>query len=654
MSFAGKAALITVLLFFPALFSFYPFWSVPSNGTQNISIMENDSDSVPESMFVAADRIYIADSGLHSVLEFTPGDPEVQFRELGSTFNFDEPVSVYADNTSTYVYVADRSNGLVKCWSCKVFYSYGHPGGITVFNKSIAFFTDDAQGSIVGVKFDGMPYSSFGRNGSFQYQFLRPHDITEHNGSFFIADTGNGRVEQYTTNFTYVSTFGVGLGGVNLQSPVGLYADDDYLYVADIDWGRVVAFTYDGYPVFMHEVYAPSDVAVFNGSVYVSMKTDARLEQFQDGLKQPIYYAQGAMLSMYYPFEKYSNMSDVADRLGIDYNKAAVKGWRDAMFAYSLGNYGEFYYKSMDANASADISNLTRTLNRSLYNAILGMSKPGAKDEVSGLLADGEYMNAYNYALTYKPSNSTLNATANVTQNVTNNSSQGGSNQTQTNASTNVSSGNQSAQPDMSVLDARLEGAKEIAAGCNLSYDFSKAESLIFLARLGDAESYNESLELLAQIQSEVDSKCAEISSAQAAISSLEGALAQADVLGDYSSPKSHLATAKAVVAYDPAKAKSEAELGLAEARAISGSSPGRFALPGGVLCIAALLIAAVAVLLIWRLVLRRLNKSAEDAPSEKKPPVAKPATAPKNYRKAPKPQKRPQKYNSRFRRGRR
>jgi DNA-binding beta-propeller fold protein YncE len=103
-------------------------------------------------------------------------------------------------------------------------------------------------------------------------------------GNVWISDTGRSRVEEYTSDGTYVRTLGEDPTAGGLVSPYGLAVDDarGRIYVADFYTRTVQIFTLDGgyvghlpaddqrLGVFGADGFSPYDVALLNGRIVVS------------------------------------------------------------------------------------------------------------------------------------------------------------------------------------------------------------------------------------------------------------------------------------------------------------------------------------------------------------------------------------------------
>ena len=91
-------------------------------------------------------------------------------------------------------------------------------------------------------------YSFGSEPGSAEGQFKYPHFIAiDNQGLVYVGDSGNNRIQVFTSEGKYISQFGTrGSGPGQLKCPTGLVINNNLLYVAE--WGihRVSIFTTDG------------------------------------------------------------------------------------------------------------------------------------------------------------------------------------------------------------------------------------------------------------------------------------------------------------------------------------------------------------------------------------------------------------------------
>ncbi|MFN8593560.1 MAG: hypothetical protein U0031_19035 [Thermomicrobiales bacterium] len=135
------------------------------------------------------------------------------------------------------------------------------PTGVTIAPDGTIWVADtwghrvvalDASGAIVqtigGEIYDtGDDPARVGEAGG---RFFGPRDIAIGDDAIYVSDTGNERVQRFTRDGTFVSTwggYGTGLG--QLIEPVGIaVGPDGNIYVADSGNARIAIFTPDGTP----------------------------------------------------------------------------------------------------------------------------------------------------------------------------------------------------------------------------------------------------------------------------------------------------------------------------------------------------------------------------------------------------------------------
>ena len=85
--------------------------------------------------------------------------------------------------------------------------------------------------------------ASFGGFGPGDGKFKNPQYIAVNDTHIYVTDTGNGRVQIFTLDGTYVGQFGSkGTGNGQFSSPRGIAVNDTHIFVADVGNGRVQIF----------------------------------------------------------------------------------------------------------------------------------------------------------------------------------------------------------------------------------------------------------------------------------------------------------------------------------------------------------------------------------------------------------------------------
>ncbi|MFZ2456527.1 MAG: NHL repeat-containing protein [Candidatus Altiarchaeia archaeon] len=127
------------------------------------------------------------------------------------------------------------------------------PQGVAVYNGTV-YVADTGNNMIRLFQKNGSQIISFGKQGSGQGEFILPRSLAvDEAGNIFVADTGNNRVSVYDSQGMYVT----GFGGINCStsinsrpleapgqfcSPGGLDVKNGSLYVADTGNNRIQVY----------------------------------------------------------------------------------------------------------------------------------------------------------------------------------------------------------------------------------------------------------------------------------------------------------------------------------------------------------------------------------------------------------------------------
>jgi DNA-binding beta-propeller fold protein YncE len=154
-------------------------------------------------------------------------------------------------------------------------------GGIAVADDGTVYVADTANRRVEVFDAAGNFVSQWGRFGTDDGQFLFPEDIAiGPDGDVYVLDGSRSDIQRFTSDGTFASVVGgYGTGPGQLSSMGGIaVGPDGTIYDADFDPNRVQAWNADGSFAWMmagdgsiSDLFWPADVAVGdNGLLYVS------------------------------------------------------------------------------------------------------------------------------------------------------------------------------------------------------------------------------------------------------------------------------------------------------------------------------------------------------------------------------------------------
>ncbi len=131
-------------------------------------------------------------------------------------------------------------------------------------------------------------WGSFGiaQSGHFSYpQFIAVGD----DGSIYVSDLGNKRVQKFSSNGEYISEWGnSGKQPGEFHYPSGIAVSGESVFVADRELNRIQKFSTDGEFItewgekgkYDGQLFFPNGIAVNNGAVYVADTGNQRIQIF--------------------------------------------------------------------------------------------------------------------------------------------------------------------------------------------------------------------------------------------------------------------------------------------------------------------------------------------------------------------------------------
>jgi tripartite motif-containing protein 71 len=258
----------------------------------------------------ATDDLYVTDTGNNRIQAFTLGGTFLQAFGTNGSGNgqFNVPKGIAFTTTGT-PYVVDSANNRIEIWNLPVpaqswaagtsFGSSGPgngqlsaPSGDTFDGTGNFWVADSNNNRIQQFSSTGTFYNAYGSLGSGNGQLNKPVGIAINTGAhdIYVADSGNNRIEEFTTAGAFVATFGSqGSGNGQLSNPTGVALDGSgNVWVADTGNNRIEEFSSTG--TFIQtigtsgsgngQLSAPHGVVVVGGDVYVADSANNRIEEF--------------------------------------------------------------------------------------------------------------------------------------------------------------------------------------------------------------------------------------------------------------------------------------------------------------------------------------------------------------------------------------
>jgi aldose sugar dehydrogenase len=170
------------------------------------------------------------------------------------------------------------------------------PSGIALDTSSGNVYVADTANSRIQVfSSNGTFVASFGRIGDANGTLKSPQGIAvDQQGNIYVVDTNNNRIQVFSSNGTFITKFGrYGEANGTLKSPQGIAVDSlsGNVYVADTDNSRIQVFSSNGTFITKFGRYAygagngtfnhPTGIAVDQaGNVYVADTANNRIQVF--------------------------------------------------------------------------------------------------------------------------------------------------------------------------------------------------------------------------------------------------------------------------------------------------------------------------------------------------------------------------------------
>ena len=153
----------------------------------------------------------------------------------------DDNGSVYVSDSSSLVNIFDLDGNKIRTISGIP----GDPYGLSIFGNRLAVGNSSSDHNWVRIyDLNGSLIKQFGSEGNGQGEFNRPFNVAyDDNGSLWVTDYGNHRIQVFDQNGTFVKRFGEYVPvSPALSSPSDFAYDLDSFYISDSGNNRLVVF----------------------------------------------------------------------------------------------------------------------------------------------------------------------------------------------------------------------------------------------------------------------------------------------------------------------------------------------------------------------------------------------------------------------------
>jgi DNA-binding beta-propeller fold protein YncE len=204
----------------------------------------------PQGIAVHNGNVYVADSGNARIVEFDPNGNLIATLQPteGEYYLFIYPTGVFFDNQGN-LYVADNSDSIYRFDQTLTLTGQFNGNGSMNFPANAS---EDTNGNIYVANYDsdqvlklassGNLIATWGQTGSAAGQFSGPADVkVDGSGKVYVVDSLNDRVETFDANGNFLAQFGTAQG---LSEPNGMTMDSNgNIFVADTGNGRIVEYS---------------------------------------------------------------------------------------------------------------------------------------------------------------------------------------------------------------------------------------------------------------------------------------------------------------------------------------------------------------------------------------------------------------------------
>ncbi len=160
-------------------------------------------------------------------------------------------------------------------------FAAGNPVDLAPGAGNDLYVLDATAGRVTRYDQDGTELDGFGSSGAGPDQLASPQAFAVGaDGRFYVADTGNDRVQVFTPAGTFERSIGAG----DLSGPSGVAVDGDLLIVSDTGAGRLRIFRLDGAPVASVPIANPRGIATTAAGGVLVASPSQGLRTFSDGV----------------------------------------------------------------------------------------------------------------------------------------------------------------------------------------------------------------------------------------------------------------------------------------------------------------------------------------------------------------------------------
>ena len=163
-------------------------------------------------------------------------------KEGGEDGQFKEPIGITIDGSE--VYVVDQGNIRIQKFtnagnfitSLNMSDKLSSPNGIAS-NRSGTLFIVDLYENQIDIVVNGTIIKKWGSEGTGDGQFNTPTFVAaDSSGNFYVTDTGNNRIEKFTSDGKFITKWGSeGSGDGQLSEPAGIALDfSGNVYVTEL------------------------------------------------------------------------------------------------------------------------------------------------------------------------------------------------------------------------------------------------------------------------------------------------------------------------------------------------------------------------------------------------------------------------------------